>query len=218
MPIGLITLDVKLAGKPYAGKPHVRFDVAGVGNGVDDPLEGDTLLKGEKRLGLTRSALLPRQLPTLLYVSDLLAREIVPVMNKEYMVEVAEKRGNRFYEYVAKLNSMGPGVLDFIQSLEKLNFRKDLRFLTLQGWSNAFASKRLIRATRAWCPDCYNDWYRRKQTIYDPLIWGLQTVTICGRHQKRLTTACPHCNRELPLIGRLSLVGCCERCGGGLGL
>jgi transcriptional regulator with XRE-family HTH domain len=153
-----------------------------------------------------------------MYVSDLLAREIVPVMNKEYMVEVAEKRGNRFYEYIAKLNSMGPGVLDFIQSLEKLNFRKDLRFLTLQGWSNAFASKRLIRATRAWCPDCYNDWCSRKQTIYDPLIWGLQTVTICGRHQKRLTTACPHCNRELPLIGRLSLVGCCERCGGGLGL
>jgi hypothetical protein len=41
MPIGLITLDVKLAGKPDAGKPHVRFDVAVAGNGVDDPLEGD---------------------------------------------------------------------------------------------------------------------------------------------------------------------------------
>jgi len=42
--------------------------VAGVGNGVDDPLEGDTLPKGEKRLGLTRSVPLPRQLPALLYV------------------------------------------------------------------------------------------------------------------------------------------------------
>ena len=65
MLIGLITLDVKLAGKPDAGKPHVRFDVAVAGNGVDDPLEGDTHPKGEKRPGLTRSALLPRQLPTL---------------------------------------------------------------------------------------------------------------------------------------------------------
>jgi hypothetical protein len=65
MPIGLITLDVKLAGKPDAGKPHVRFDVADAGNGEDDPLEGDTRPKGEKRLGLTRSVLLPRQYPTL---------------------------------------------------------------------------------------------------------------------------------------------------------
>ena len=56
---------MKLAGKPYAGKPHVRFDVAVAGNGADGPLEGDTHLKGEKQLGLTRSAPLPRQLPTL---------------------------------------------------------------------------------------------------------------------------------------------------------
>jgi hypothetical protein len=56
---------MKLAGKPGAGKPHARFDVAVAGNGADDPLEGDTRLKGEKQSGLTRSALLPRQLPTL---------------------------------------------------------------------------------------------------------------------------------------------------------
>jgi hypothetical protein len=65
MPIGHITLDVKLAGKPYAGKPHVQFDVAVAGDGADGPLEGDTHLKGEKQLGLTRSVLLPRQHPTL---------------------------------------------------------------------------------------------------------------------------------------------------------
>ncbi|ACR78797.1 hypothetical protein Kole_0068 [Kosmotoga olearia TBF 19.5.1] len=31
-PIGHITLGTKQTGKPYAGKPHVRFDVAGDGN------------------------------------------------------------------------------------------------------------------------------------------------------------------------------------------
>jgi len=46
---------VKLAGKRSAGNPHAAFDEAGVGNGVDDPLEGDTRPKGEKRFGLTRS-------------------------------------------------------------------------------------------------------------------------------------------------------------------
>ena len=55
---------MKLAGKPYAGKPHVRFEVAVAGDGADDPLEGDTHLKREKRLGLTRSVPLPRQQPT----------------------------------------------------------------------------------------------------------------------------------------------------------
>jgi hypothetical protein len=56
---------MKLAGKPDAGNPHVRFDAVVAGNGADDPLEGDTHLKGEKRLGLTRSVLQPRQFPTL---------------------------------------------------------------------------------------------------------------------------------------------------------
>ena len=55
MLIGRITLDVKLAGKPDAGKPHVRFDVAVAGNGVDDPLEGDTHPKGEKRPALPQA-------------------------------------------------------------------------------------------------------------------------------------------------------------------
>jgi hypothetical protein len=48
MPIGLITLDVKLAGKPDAGKLQVRFEVADVGNGADDPVEGGTLSKGRE--------------------------------------------------------------------------------------------------------------------------------------------------------------------------
>lgn len=46
---------MKLAGKRSAGNPHAAFDEAGAGNGADDPLEGDTRLKGEKWLGLTRS-------------------------------------------------------------------------------------------------------------------------------------------------------------------
>lgn len=46
---------MKLAGKRSAGNPHAAFDEAGIGNGVDDPLEGDTRPKGENRLGLTRS-------------------------------------------------------------------------------------------------------------------------------------------------------------------
>jgi len=50
---------------PWATHPLVRFDAAVAGNGADDPFEGDTHPKGEKRLGLTRSVLLPRQLPTL---------------------------------------------------------------------------------------------------------------------------------------------------------
>ena len=34
VPIGLINLGAKLAGKPGAGKLHAGFDVAGVGNAV----------------------------------------------------------------------------------------------------------------------------------------------------------------------------------------
>jgi hypothetical protein len=45
--IGLITLAVKLAGKPGTGKPYAGFDEAGVGNGLPEyranlrPYQGD---------------------------------------------------------------------------------------------------------------------------------------------------------------------------------
>ena len=32
--LGSITLEVKPTGKPLAGNPHERFDVAGAGNGL----------------------------------------------------------------------------------------------------------------------------------------------------------------------------------------
>jgi len=34
MPIGHITFDMKLIGKPSAGKPHAGFEEAGDGNGL----------------------------------------------------------------------------------------------------------------------------------------------------------------------------------------
>ena len=46
---------MKLAGKRSAGNPHAAFDEAWAGNGVDDPLEGNTRPKGENQFGLTRS-------------------------------------------------------------------------------------------------------------------------------------------------------------------
>ena len=51
-PIGLITLDVKRAGKPYEGKPHVRFDEKAleIGYGWDNvTLSKETESNGEHK-------------------------------------------------------------------------------------------------------------------------------------------------------------------------
>ena len=47
-----ITLGTKQTGKPYAGNPHVRFDVAGDGNpGMVRLVRHSFLGNGEKRIG-----------------------------------------------------------------------------------------------------------------------------------------------------------------------
>jgi hypothetical protein len=46
----------RVSGKPYEGKPHVRFDEGSIGYQGDDLLERDTHLKREKQFALTESA------------------------------------------------------------------------------------------------------------------------------------------------------------------
>jgi AraC-like DNA-binding protein len=105
-----------------------------------------------------------------------------------------------------------------VYALECLTLQRSLRFLTLLTWEGAFPAHKLLRQTRAWCPACLEEWKRTGQVIYEPLLWTLQVVTRCVRHQCKLCITCPHpeCGRSAPWIAWKSRPGHCPFCRGWL--
>jgi hypothetical protein len=108
-----------------------------------------------------------------------------------------------------------------VHGLEEKTGRRDLRFLTLLTWSEVLPVQQLQKTTRAWCPGCFQDWRDRGQVFYDPLLWTLAPVTVCGRHKRPLRTICPsfECRRPSPWLGLgyRSRPGHCAHCGSWLG-
>ena len=67
---------------------------------------------------------------------------------------------------------------------KRLTLRKDLQFLTLlPPWAAVLTQQRLLRITRAWCPDCFTEWQTERRPIYEPLLWNVSVVSLCLRHQ-----------------------------------
>jgi hypothetical protein len=114
------------------------------------------------------------------------------------------------------LNGTGHPAQYAVSALETLTLHPDLSFLTLLplGAILPARAKGLIRLTKAWCPLCYEEWRRSRQPVYDPLLWFLQEVTYCCRHQFPLNTRCPYqdCARVLPAVGWRARAGYCSYC------
>jgi len=96
--------------------------------------------------------------------------------------------------------------------LERLTLRDDLRHMTLLNWGTVISASQLLRRKKVWCAICYEDWLSDGQVIYDPLVWAIEIITNCPRHDKRLCERCPECMRQLPLLDRHSIPGYCSWC------
>jgi transcriptional regulator with XRE-family HTH domain/ribosomal protein S27AE len=110
------------------------------------------------------------------------------------------------------LNGLGQMALEFVRMLERLTLRDDLRYLSLLLWAEVLPAKGLLRRIRAWCPSCYEDWRTNGQSIYELLLWTLEAITMCPRHQQQLSSKCPHCGRQLTLLAWHSRPGYCAKC------
>jgi hypothetical protein len=126
--------------------------------------------------------------------------------------------GNSFREHSKAINGIGVISNDWVAALENLTLRNDLRFLTMIPWANAFTQRNLLKPSRAWCPNCFEDWQLNNNTVYEPLLWTFRDVRMCLRHQRQLSSQCNHCGRSLPWLGRLGQPGYCSKCGDWLGI
>jgi AraC-like DNA-binding protein len=117
------------------------------------------------------------------------------------------------------LNGMTPLVEEWVQALEQLTSCNTLRFLTMLTWSGVADASGVVRKTRAWCPECYDEWLKNGDELYEPLIWMLQVIVKCPRHQCNLLCRCPYqdCQKPVPLLVDWSEPGCCPECGRFLG-
>ena len=105
----------------------------------------------------------------------------------------------------------------YCNALERLTLRADIVHTSLLGWGAALRSRCLLRERRAWCCGCYDDWRATGATIYEPLLWNLQVVTCCTRHELRLPTRCPQCAKPNRLLHPRYQPGHCSLCGCWLG-
>ena len=110
------------------------------------------------------------------------------------------------------ISSVGLAAERWVNALEQLTLRSDLRLLTLQPWRRVLAGHGLARKAKAWCPHCLEE----DAVPYDRLAWTLGAVRACARHRVRLSERCPECEAKLPSRGYTAKPGFCSKCSSGL--
>lgn len=148
---------------------------------------------------------------------DLLAKKLVPLLNKLYLSNQAHKGGEGLYKSSNGINGIGTLAEDFSNIIEDLTLRDDLKSLTLLKWSKIFPTRGLLRVHRAWCPTCYFEDKVNQTDVYERLIWNFQLVEKCSKHNQYLSIECPNCERTNPILTRKFRPGYCSICENWLG-
>jgi len=157
----------------------------------------------------------------------LVRHEIAPLMsvnsnlNKERYLNQGSNQGgiDKIFANAAKsFNGMGEWTISLIQILESLTSVQNLSHLTFLNSKEVLSRRNLLKKQRAWCASCFTEWKNTQQTIYEPLIWNLEIVKLCPRHETFLLTKCPHCDKNNKILGWKSRVGYCSSCSEWLGI
>lgn len=143
----------------------------------------------------------------------LFSEEVAPLIEKPGTIDHRVS----FASFAKAVCGLGVTAADLVEVFERLTLRRDLRVTTMLPWAGAISSKNLTRKWRAWCPACYAESATGRVKLYDQLLWSVQCVTACVRHECRLVHECIRCGRrQLPLSHRIR-PGFCGRCDGWLG-
>jgi transcriptional regulator with XRE-family HTH domain len=146
--------------------------------------------------------------------TDRLCRhEIAPLLGKDYLC--SQLAMNKFFDDGDDHRGMN-GVEDaaqaWIQAVEQLTRRSDVRYTTMFPWADIVGKGELLCSYHRWCPLCYEEWQRDGKVIYEPLLWALNVITVCPVHHIPLQEYCPECQQPLRLLPRLPYHGYCPHC------
>jgi len=149
----------------------------------------------------------------------LVMQEILPSLERPISAYTSRVH-TAWSENAYTINGMNVSTIGWVQKLEELTSRNDLRLLTMMTWSEVISRFGMFRTAKAWCPICYEEARQSGKIVYDPLVWSFQSVTVCTRHCCPLSFQCPHevCRRKPPVLTSHSLPGHCTKCSGWLGV
>lgn len=142
---------------------------------------------------------------------------IVPALNKPYLVAPphlapASTLLGTFKNQIKNINGVGKIAREWVGVLENMTLRNNLMHLTFLPASETLTYVKLLKRTQSWCPVCYEEMHRTSGVIYQPLIWSIELVQICDRHQVRLADKCHQCESQFLSLTRRHKVGFCPRC------
>jgi TniQ len=152
-----------------------------------------------------------------LEVGTLIQYTIAPILGKRYIAEDKSRSVSSFLRFAGPMNGNSIMASDWVGALESLTLRADLAFLTLLVGANALSQRDLLQPVRQWCPLCYEGWRSQGATVYEPLLWSINGITICPEHCQPLERCCPRCSSPLPWLAWRSRPGYCSSCGRWLG-
>ena len=145
----------------------------------------------------------------------LVAQEVIPQLSPE---QRPSTQLATFCRSIATgLNGTGDQAVEWSTALEGLTLRSDLHLLALRSWVGDLTSRGHLRKKPVWCPVCYSEWRERKEPLYQPLLWMLQLVMICPRHQVLLLDRCSHCQKHQSILTLKTVPGHCTQCSTWLG-
>jgi AraC-like DNA-binding protein len=143
---------------------------------------------------------------------ELVTDAILPNQGKTYKTPKDFFRLKNMWMIASSLNGMSLLCQEWVETLEALTGAQNLRYLTMLTWQNVISRKGLIRKNKAWCPCCYEEWRQRNQIIYEPLLWMLNDMVLCDRHQQALISVCPKCQKTSLALTQRSRPGYCSYC------
>lgn len=112
------------------------------------------------------------------------------------------------------VNSVNRANRSLVLGLLKCTGNKDVKYLSLFALDNKIKSRRLIKKSAFWCPHCLYNMKLNHSIIYIKLIWQMEIVFYCEKHNIRLENQCPSC---LKTMNYFNNVGFCNVCGYFLG-
>ncbi len=151
-------------------------------------------------------------------VRRLTLTEIAPLMGKEIKLQ-DESISKVFGSNRDRTAFNGTGLMatNLVGAMSALTGRSDLHFLTLLPWAQVISKRGLLRRQRAWCPKCYQEWRDNDTSVYELLLWSINTAQVCQIHHQLLQEQCPHCHqRQLAISGDFR-TGHCNKCAKWLG-
>lgn len=153
-----------------------------------------------------------------LNISTLMGKEMASIFPNGYIVKTGGEVVRDYYKRSNTINGISVNAEDFVRVLQVLTLREDLVYLTMLPWAEVLTWRGLLKNFRCWCPVCFDEWKKQGISVYEPLIWNLQAVSVCPKHEIPLQDICPECGRKMLVLEGRTRVGCCSKCDSWLGV